>query len=327
MESLVVFFLYKLLFVYLLYWMFSILFFILPIFHIQNKFRPKCKKNEGVWSIAHRGGSREGLENTLPTFKKAFEKGAQILEMDIQITKDKMAVVCHDNNLKRLCGVDSDISSLTYSELPPIQSKVDLHFSEDQYHTTDNDDRKIPLLEDLMKEFPDVPFNMELKQRDDELKREVLRLIRKYKRESITIWGSIDENHCLQMKRMAPEVPTFTPVQTVARLSLFFLIGYLPFYRIPYDTFQFPYVNSDYISFKHKYSGATLGVKLNILLLKVFNFFAWLIFYHLRQRRIYVFYYTVNNVDDFTTAMGKGIDGIITDSPGLLVNHIHKKLN
>lgn len=51
----------------------------MPIFHIRNKFRPKVKRQNGIWTIAHRGGSREGLENTIPTFRRAIEKGAQIL--------------------------------------------------------------------------------------------------------------------------------------------------------------------------------------------------------------------------------------------------------
>lgn len=90
----------------------------------------------------------------------------------------------------RLCGVDKDISQLNYNELPPIQENYELHYSDFDYNVQSHDDRKIPLLEDAMKLLPDVPFNMELKQTDDELKREVLKLIRKYERESITIWGS-----------------------------------------------------------------------------------------------------------------------------------------
>ena len=79
--------------------------------------------------------------------------------------------------------------------MPKIQDHVDLHFATFQYHTTENDDKTIPILEDVMKACPDVPFNMELKRNDDELKTEVLKLIRKYKRESITIWGSVNEEH------------------------------------------------------------------------------------------------------------------------------------
>lgn len=79
-----------------------------------------------------------------------------------------------------------------------ITSFLDLHYATFKYHCKEGDDRKIPLLEDVMKSFPEVPFNMELKSNEDELKVEVLKLIRKYKRESFTIWGSCNEEHAMR---------------------------------------------------------------------------------------------------------------------------------
>lgn len=245
--------------------------------------------------------------------------------MDIRYTKDKKVVICHDKDLKRLCGLDKLVRDVEYAQLPQIKDTIDLHFSTNQYKATSDDDRKIPLLEDVMKACPDVPFNMELKDSDDELKTDVLKLIRKYNRESITIWGNVKEAECMKMKRMAPDIPTFTPFVTIAKLSLLFLVGYLPFYRLHHDTFQFPYLNEDYVAYKMKYEGDSNGQRAYLFSLKVFNFFSKLIFYHLRQRRIFVFLYTINNTEQFDEAISRGIDGIITDSPTMLVNHISKK--
>lgn len=242
--------------------------------------------------------------------------------MDIHFTKDKRPVVCHDNNLMRLCGVDKNISDLNFNELPPLQSTIDLHFSSKQYTATESDDRKIPLLEDLMKEFPDTPFNMELKRTDQELKTEVLKLLRKYKRESYTIWGNVEEDHCNYMIRMAPDIATFTPRQVVMRLMIYFLIGYLPFYYIPYDTLQLPFYNPEYIEYRYKYSGNTLNVKIQLLALRLFNCLSRIILHHIRKRRIYVFFYTINSPEFIDEAIIKGVDGIISDAPEMLVNYV-----
>lgn len=43
-----------------------------------------------------------------------------MIELDICLTKDKKIVVCHDPNLKRLCGVDREVNSFNYDELPPL---------------------------------------------------------------------------------------------------------------------------------------------------------------------------------------------------------------
>ena len=67
--------------------------------------------------IAHRGIHNDiVIENTIPAFSLALEKNIPI-ELDIHILKDENIVVYHDNNLKRLIGVDKNISSYSYDEL------------------------------------------------------------------------------------------------------------------------------------------------------------------------------------------------------------------
>jgi glycerophosphoryl diester phosphodiesterase len=68
---------------------------------------------------AHRGlHDRENIrpENSLAAFADAVEAGYGI-ELDIRLTADDQAVVFHDDNLKRVCGVDRDAADCTYEEL------------------------------------------------------------------------------------------------------------------------------------------------------------------------------------------------------------------
>lgn len=68
---------------------------------------------------AHRGlhdNQTEAPENSLAAFRKAVEAGYGI-ELDIQLTKDRVPVVVHDYNLKRVCGADVRVDSLTLEEL------------------------------------------------------------------------------------------------------------------------------------------------------------------------------------------------------------------
>lgn len=46
--------------------------------------------------IAHRGAKREFPENTLPAFRRAFERGADAVELDVHATSDGIVVVHHD---------------------------------------------------------------------------------------------------------------------------------------------------------------------------------------------------------------------------------------
>jgi glycerophosphoryl diester phosphodiesterase len=58
--------------------------------------------------IAHRGGRAAAPENTLVAFERALAAGADAFELDVQVTADGHAVVCHDARVDRTtdaCGV------------------------------------------------------------------------------------------------------------------------------------------------------------------------------------------------------------------------------
>lgn len=69
--------------------------------------------------IAHRGyyNNKKGIpENSVMAFKKAIDNN-YLIELDVRLTKDKKLVVFHDDNLKRVCGVNKKVKDLTYKEL------------------------------------------------------------------------------------------------------------------------------------------------------------------------------------------------------------------
>ena len=72
---------------------------------------------------AHRGlfdNETDAPENSLPAFARAVEKGFGI-EMDIQLTKDKVPVVFHDFTLKRACRTSGKVIDYTYDELKNLE--------------------------------------------------------------------------------------------------------------------------------------------------------------------------------------------------------------
>jgi glycerophosphoryl diester phosphodiesterase len=59
-----------------------------------------------AWLIAHRGASAYAPENTIPAFRLAAEQGADFVEFDLQLTKDRQVVCLHDNSLERTTDVE-----------------------------------------------------------------------------------------------------------------------------------------------------------------------------------------------------------------------------
>lgn len=106
---------------------------------------------------AHRGlfdNESDAPENSLPAFARAAEKGFGI-EMDIQLTKDKVPVVFHDFTLKRACRTSGKVIDYTYDEL----KKLELFRSQEHIPTFEEAleviDGRVPIIVELKIEWSD----------------------------------------------------------------------------------------------------------------------------------------------------------------------------
>ena len=106
---------------------------------------------------AHRGlfdNESDAPENSLPAFARAAEKGFGI-EMDIQLTKDKVPVVFHDFTLKRACRTSGKVIDYTYDEL----KKLELFRSQEHIPTFEEAleviDGRVPIILELKIEWSD----------------------------------------------------------------------------------------------------------------------------------------------------------------------------
>ncbi|MEQ8521965.1 MAG: glycerophosphodiester phosphodiesterase [Vicingaceae bacterium] len=66
--------------------------------------------------MAHRGASGHELENSMASFKKAVELGADVIEADIQLTRDDVPIVFHDKLLDRTSNASGYTTDFTWSE-------------------------------------------------------------------------------------------------------------------------------------------------------------------------------------------------------------------
>ena len=106
----------------------------------------------GVLAFAHRGGAYhpeiEGLENTLAAFKHAVALGYDYLETDVHVTADGVLLAFHDSVLDRVTDQKGAISDLTFEEV-----RRALVGGREQ----------VPTLAQLLDEFPEARFNIDLK--------------------------------------------------------------------------------------------------------------------------------------------------------------------
>ena len=87
---------------------------------IPNIFARKMNepdKGKNIQIIAHRGGAGIGLENTLSCIEKGIVSGADMIEIDIHLTKDGHLIVCHDQTVDRTTNGKGKIREMTLDEI------------------------------------------------------------------------------------------------------------------------------------------------------------------------------------------------------------------
>jgi glycerophosphoryl diester phosphodiesterase len=102
----------------------------------------------GPIAFAHRGGAAHAPENSWRAFEHAVGLGYGYLETDLQATADGVLIAFHDRTLQRVTGQPGRIARMSHRDL----SGALIGGTE-----------PIPLLEDLLAAWPDVRFNIDLK--------------------------------------------------------------------------------------------------------------------------------------------------------------------
>ena len=74
----------------------------------------------GTLFIGHRGASYDAPENTMAAINLAWDTGADAVEIDIQLSKDNIIVVFHDDETSRYNGIKKAIAEYTFAELQNI---------------------------------------------------------------------------------------------------------------------------------------------------------------------------------------------------------------
>ena len=249
--------------------------------------------------IAHRGGSALAPENTLAAFRRALDWWrADLLETDVQPTRDGDCVVIHDPTLDRTTDGRGPVADLTVAQIQRLDAGY--RFTPDGGATFPYRGRgvRISTLREVLLALPDARVNVEIK--DTRAQPAVLRTVRELRAEHRVLIAAGDSRN-RSLFRDHPG-PTSAGAQDLYAFLALHLTGTTRFYRPPVDAFQMP----------EGHGGR-----------QVLNP-RWVAQAHAHNVAIHV--WTVDEEADMRRLLDWGVDGIITDRPDRLARVLHERI-
>ena len=282
--------------------------------------------------IAHRGGAGEGYENTCGAYSRAVSCGAEMLELDVHLTRDQQVVVSHDQNLGRVTGVDKNIRDLDYDEIPAIKHTVNIDFDPGEVFTDDTvaeSERVLPRLREVLTQFPETQINIDVKVKDAGLVEAVNTVILDNHAEKRCVWGSFSDETTRRCYNINPDIGILFSMREVVKLYIMFYLGLLPFISIKQTHLELP-LPSIFLNQRFRSRDGNVGIaRISPWIIRTLD---WLLmspalFHHLDQRGVTVYLWVLNTEDQYQRALDLGVHGVMTDYPTKLQNFLDKKNN
>lgn len=236
-------------------------------------------------NIAHRGFSGEYPENTMRAFLESVKVGCDGIETDVQMTKDGILVICHDEIIDRTTNGSGYINDYNYDELSEFDSgiKYGEEFAGEKIPTLDN-------LFEFVKD-KDLLINIELKNNIinyNKMEEKVIEKVYEYNLINNVILSSFNHYSMVKVKEIDNKIKTG-------------LLYMSKIYKV------------------HEYAKRCKADAIHPLYLSVLS---EEVVKEVHNEGISINAWTVDNENDMKKLMGLGIDGIITNYPNRLNNII-----
>lgn len=243
--------------------------------------------------FAHRGGCALGPENTIAAFDLGIAAGADGLELDVHLSADGIAVVCHDDTLDRTTSGSGPVRARTAAELAAIDAGcrfTDGHGSQPFRERGVG----VPALRDVLRRFPGIPIIVEMKVDSAAMGQAVVDDIRAAGANDRVCAAGYGQRSIDAVRAALPEIAT-SASHPEARLAVYRSIAGWPVRRPPYATYQVP-----------EQAGLIRVVSPRFIR-------------HAHHAGLRVQVWTVDEQADMERLLGWGVDGLISNRPDLAV--------
>ena len=229
--------------------------------------------------FAHRGASAHAPENTVEAIQLAEKHGAEGVEVDLKLTRDKRVIVFHDRMVNRTTNGKGSVKDFTLEEIKKLDAG--------SFFSAEFSNCKVPTLEEIIESLNEkMILNLELKNYatpGDDLPDLVAEIVHGYKIEDRVLFSSFNFRTLSRIKKLCPSSP-------VATLALPGLAGVLARSKVG-KNFARGVVHPHFLDVNQKYVEKL----------------------HSAGFRVHT--WTVNNEKKMRKLFSINIDGIFTDDP------------
>lgn len=264
-------------------------------------------RNRSPYIFAHRGGLLLAPEHTMAAFSIANQYDIDGFEIDIRLTKDEQIVVLHDATVDRVSNGSGLVSDHTLAELEALDFGYHFKDINGDYTYRGHKDAKIVTLEKLIKSFPNLKINIDIKDdpstKSGQLVPSLLyRLIQDLNAFDQVLVTSFHDEQIVRFNQYANgKVAIGSGEQEVRNAFLLFNSGFGHLFQPKGDTFQIP--------------TNVKGIRLESE--KFIHF--------MQSLNLAVGYWVVNQIDEMDQLLQKGAHTIVTDRPDIAHHLIQEK--
>jgi glycerophosphoryl diester phosphodiesterase len=188
--------------------------------------------------FAHRGGCALGPENTLAAFDRGLAAGADGLELDVHLSADGIAVVCHDETLDRTTGTRGRVQALAAAELAGVDAGCQFRDAHGAYPFR-GQGISIPTLRDVLARYPGIPLIVEMKVDTPEMGRAVAEDVRRAGAADRVCAAGYGQRALDAARAALPDMPS-SGTHPEVRLAVYRSLARWPVRRAPYQMYQVP---------------------------------------------------------------------------------------
>ncbi len=245
--------------------------------------------------IAHQGGDGLWPGDTMFAFQNAADMGADVLEMDVHITKDGVLVLMHDEAVDRTTDGTGDIESMTLEELKKLDAGYDWSADDGVTFPFRGTGITIPTMEEVFAAFPDKHMTIEIKKTNASMTKLFCELIRTYDMQDKVLIASFYDDKLKEFRETCPEVATSSAKNETTVFVLLTKPFLGSFYSPKFFSLQVP----------EESGGITVMTP------------AFVKAAH--ERNLAVEPWTINDAETMKKFIAWGVDGIITDRPDIML--------